>query len=108
MTANQMAGKPTAGQQFVKDTLKHLGAKKATGREFEHVAQRAIYRVTLGYALDSAANYIRATFDSLGFETREQTYTAGKATFRNIVLSLLTASGVALLASSLPTIVGRM
>jgi uncharacterized membrane protein YfcA len=31
-----------------------------------------------------------------------------EATFRNIVLSLLTASGVALLASSLPTIVGRM
>jgi len=31
-----------------------------------------------------------------------------EATFRNIVLSLLTASGVALLASSLPAIVGRM
>lgn len=31
-----------------------------------------------------------------------------EATFRTIVLSLLTASGVALLASSLPTIVGRL
>ena len=31
-----------------------------------------------------------------------------EATFRNIVLSLLTASGVALLASSLPAIVGRI
>jgi Zn-dependent M28 family amino/carboxypeptidase len=39
-------------------------------------------------ALDSAANYIRATFDSLGFETREHTYSAGKATFRNIEVSI--------------------
>ena len=31
-----------------------------------------------------------------------------EATFRTIVLSLLTASGVALLASSLPTIVSRL
>jgi hypothetical protein len=39
-------------------------------------------------ALDSAANYIRTTFDSLGFETREHTYAAGKATFRNIEVSI--------------------
>lgn len=56
MTANQMAGRPTAGQKLVKDTLEHTGIKKkATGREFEHVAQKAIYRVALGYAVDSAA-----------------------------------------------------
>src|SRR5262245_36896887 len=39
-------------------------------------------------ALDSAANYIRATFDSLGYETREQTYVAGTATYRNIEVTL--------------------
>lgn len=56
MTADQMAGKLTAGQKLVKDTLQHTKIKpNATGREVEHITSKAIYRVTLGYALDSAA-----------------------------------------------------
>lgn len=39
-------------------------------------------------ALDSAANYIRATFDSLGYETREHTYVVDKATYRNVEVTL--------------------
>lgn len=35
-------------------------------------------------ALDSAAEYIKLTLESVGYATREQTYVAGGATFRNI------------------------
>ena len=39
-------------------------------------------------ALDSAANYIRASLASLGYEIEEQSYSAGGKTFRNLAATL--------------------
>lgn len=56
MTADEVAGKLTKGQRAVRETLRHTGVRKqASGREVEHVAQRTIHRVMLGFAVDSAA-----------------------------------------------------
>lgn len=54
-TADHMEGRPTRGQEIVKDVLRFAGKKNATGRELEHAVQRNTYRILLGYALDSAA-----------------------------------------------------
>lgn len=55
-TARDLGGELTSGQRAVKTALQHTGLKpNATGREVEKLTQRHIYRIALGYAVDSAA-----------------------------------------------------
>jgi hypothetical protein len=70
----------TADQAIIRDRLRsHVTMLAGVIGERNYMKLRA---------LDSAASYVRASFDSLGYQVTEQTYRARDTTFRNIEVAL--------------------